>query len=772
MMNILQLLHFSIFLIYFFLLVFLLWKDPKSLLNRVCSALLACFVVWSFTLIFIYNPIASKDTVRLFDNLGSLGWISFASFFLWFALIFTEKKKILKTRMIYPLIFILLLLLIYKQWTGFITVDYIQRPWGWESVWSESIWTYLFFLYSLLFLAIGLYLILNFGRKTEEPIKKKQARIIFIAALISVTISTLTDIILPILDIRILPSLANVLALIWVSGIVYAIAKYKLMVITPVAAAENIISTMADSLILLDRQGNIASANKATLDLSGYGEDELIGKPVEVFFTEKGFKSTLLNKAIKKETIRNYELGFKTKTKDIIPILFSSSTIMDKAGGIAGIVCIIKDITERKQVAEAVKKSQQEFASLFHSSPEALVYFDENTNILNVNPRFTQLFGYSLKEIKGRNLDDGMIHSSDKLEEGKKLTIKGLKGYINYETIRKKKDDTLFPVSISAMPLVIDGQTKGVIGIYIDISQRIKLQNALQESEERLSFSLDATNDGIWDRNLESGKLYLNDNYYRMLGYHPSEITITQKVFEGLLHPEDKERVLQKIQERIEGKTKNYSEEFRLKTNSSQWKWVLGRGNVVSRDSNGKALRFVGTHTDISRRKEVEEKLEELARVDSLTGCYNRRYGLELLDRQIKLSDRSKSPLLLAFLDIDKFKSINDTFGHDEGDKVLKGITGLFKSTLREIDIICRMGGDEFLLIFPDNSLKEAAQIKERLNENLMKLNQTIEKNYRINISIGLSEYDPEKPLSMDELIRIADEKMYEEKKKKIKEDL
>ena len=147
---------------------------------------------------------------------------------------------------------------------------------------------------------------------------------------------------------------------------------------------------------------------------------------------------------------------------------------------------------------------------------------------------------------------------------------------------------------------------------------------------------------------------------------------------------------------------------------------------------------------------------------------------MELLDRQIKLSHRSKSPLLLAFLDMDKFKSINDTFGHDEGDKVLKRITGLFKSTLREIDIICRMGGDEFLLIFPDNSLKKAAQIKERLNENLMKLNQTIEKNYRINISIGLSEYDPEKPLSMDELIRIADEKMYEEKEKekKIKEDL
>jgi len=170
---------------------------------------------------------------------------------------------------------------------------------------------------------------------------------------------------------------------------------------------------------------------------------------------------------------------------------------------------------------------------------------------------------------------------------------------------------------------------------------------------------------------------------------------------------------------------------------------------------------------DIEKRKKMEEKLKELARIDTLTGCYNRGYGLELLDRQIKLSHRSKSPLLLAFLDIDGFKAINDTFGHDEGDKVLKEVVKLLKSTLREIDIICRMGGDEFLLIFPDSSLKEAPLIKERLNKDLTKLNQTLKKSYKIELSIGLSCYDSANPQPMDELIRIADKKMYEEKKNK-----
>jgi len=636
-MNILPFLHFFVFLVYLYLIIAILIQDPKSWLNRSCATFLACLSLWSFSYIFIHNLNVLKDTAMLFDNISSIGWASFPSFFLWFSLIFTEKKEILKIKIIYPLIFIPPLLFIYKQWVGFLTVDYIKQPWGWKIVWSDSIWLYSYYLYYLLFMAIGLYIILNFRRKTKEPIKKKQARIIFIATLIPFILGTLTDMILSELLIYNMPLLGDVITIIWALGIVYAIAKYKLMVITPAAAADNIISTMADSLILLDGEGNITTVNKATLDLSGYGKSELEGKPVEKLFREKDFKSTLLDRAIKKEAIRNYELNIKTKRRGDVPVIFSSSTMMDGAGGIAGIVCIIKDITQRKQAEEAIGKSQQEFASLFKSNPEALVYLDEKGIILDANLRFCELFGYTLKEIKGKNLDDGMIHPSDKIEEGKRLTVNGLKGYLNYETIRKKKNGTLFPVSISATPLAIDGQVKGEIATYIDITER----------------------------------------------------------------------------------------------------------------------------------KQLEEKLEKLSRIDSLTGCHNRRYSLEMLDRQINLSHRSKSPLLLAFLDIDGFKAINDTFGHEEGDKVLIQATKLFKSTLREIDIICRFGGDEFLLILPESSLNNAPQIRERLNKNLKKLNQKLAKPYKIDFSIGLSCYDPANPQTMDELIRIADAKMYEEKKRR-----
>jgi diguanylate cyclase (GGDEF)-like protein len=171
-------------------------------------------------------------------------------------------------------------------------------------------------------------------------------------------------------------------------------------------------------------------------------------------------------------------------------------------------------------------------------------------------------------------------------------------------------------------------------------------------------------------------------------------------------------------------------------------------------------------------RKRMEEELKRLAHYDTLTGAYNRGYGLELLQRQLKLSKREKSPLLLAYSDLDNLKDINDEFGHDEGDRAMAQVAKLFKSILREVDIITRMGGDEFLLIFLDSSLNEIPIIRKRLSKELARLNRISKKPYKVEFSTGFSNYDPANPQSMDELIRIADQKMYEEKKRKNKKKI
>lgn len=217
---------------------------------------------------------------------------------------------------------------------------------------------------------------------------------------------------------------------------------------------------------------------------------------------------------------------------------------------------------------------------------------------------------------------------------------------------------------------------------------------------------------------------------------------------------------------------------------------LIGKGNlehqieVVSKDELGDftsafnqavaSLKEITASRDelnkeIVERKKAEEKLKKLAHFDNLTGCLTRGYGLVLLEELMKTANRRKTSVLLLYLDVDGFKDINDTYGHAEGDIVLKRVVQLFKSTLREIDIICRIGGDEFLLIFPENSLDEILIIRKRLNKNLEKLNQTLNRPYKIDFSIGFSVYDPANPQTIEKLIHLADQKMYEDKSKRKK---
>jgi len=120
------------------------------------------------------------------------------------------------------------------------------------------------------------------------------------------------------------------------------------------------------------------------------------------------------------------------------------------------------------------------------------VYVDEKGEILDINLRFSELFGYSLKEIEGKNINSGIIHPPDKIEEGKDLDNKALsKGYVNFETIKKKKDGTLFPVSLSGSPVIVDGKSRGIIGMFADISERKKAEEQLKESFKKLQKTME-----------------------------------------------------------------------------------------------------------------------------------------------------------------------------------------------------------------------------------------------------------------------------------------
>ena len=460
---------------------------------------------------------------------------------------------------------------------------------------------------------------------------------------------------------------------------------------------------------------------------------------------------------------------------------------------------------ERKRTEEVLSKSQQEFISLFKSSPEALVYVDEKSNVLDINSQFTKLFGYTLEEIKGRNINDGMIHPQDKTKEAEYLYQKSLlSSYYNYESIRKKKNGFLFPVSISGSPVVIEGKLKGRIISYRDITQdkqNEKLQQVLiniskaanspislgqlyKTIHQELGNIIDTTNFFIALIDYQKDEVYFpyfvdeKDKDFPIINFsETNSLTVyVIKTDQPLLVDYKKlKKMIAQRELHVVGSI----------TDKSIWLGVplkvedrvIGAMAVQSYTDSKlyskkdiKIMEFVSEQVATAiERKRMEDELKRLAHYDTLTGAYNRGYGLELLQRQLKLSKRDKSPLLLAYCDLDNLKDINDEFGHDEGDRAMVQVAKLFKSILREVDIITRMGGDEFLLIFLDSSLNEIPIIRKRLSKELARLNHISKKPYKIEFSTGFSNYDPANPQSMEELIRIADENMYKEKKRKNK---
>lgn len=289
----------------------------------------------------------------------------------------------------------------------------------------------------------------------------------------------------------------------------------------------------------------------------------------------------------------------------------------------------------KRNLEEALKESEEKFRSLFYNSPEALVYIDKNGIIIDINPKFTELFGYTLDEIKGKNLNSEIIHPDNLIEEGIKLDEIALKtGYINFETIRKRKDGTTFPVSISGSPIIINGEVVGVIGLYIDLSER----------------------------------------------------------------------------------------------------------------------------------KKHEEMLRYLSMHDPLTSLPNTIFLKEKFQLEKARHDRYNNKFAVLFVDLYEFKLINDNYGHNIGDEILKIISERFKSNIRKSDIVSRIGGDEFVFLIVD--LVDPKNISTVANKIINSFNDSIiikDKEYFIGVNIGISIY-PDDGDELDDLIKKADFAMYHAK--------
>ncbi|MEO5572965.1 MAG: EAL domain-containing protein [Gammaproteobacteria bacterium] len=389
----------------------------------------------------------------------------------------------------------------------------------------------------------------------------------------------------------------------------------------------------------------------------------------------------------------------------------------------------------------------------------AVMVIDLQGSIRVINRAACTLLGYPHAELLGLPITTLTETPLDVGMEASKLLSDGALG--NLEMPWRKKNGLYVDVSISAAPVTDrDGFAAGIVYVAFDVMER-KLAAESRVREERYALAVSGARDGLWDWNLKTNEIFFSARWKSMLGYEENEIGTSPDDWFRRIHIDELSRVREEIAAHLDGKTPHYESEHRMLHKDGTYLWVLCRGIAV-RDDKGMASRIAGSQTDVTERRMSAMKLAHQALYDPLTGLPNRTLLIDILRRAIARMKRDETyAFAILFLDLDRFKVVNDSLGHMVGDQLLVKISRRLEDCLRPVDMVARFGGDEFaLLLDAVVSDEQVTRFAARLQQQLMlPFNLDGQEIYTTaSIGIALSSVDYDLP---EEMLRDADTAMY-----------
>lgn len=382
---------------------------------------------------------------------------------------------------------------------------------------------------------------------------------------------------------------------------------------------------------------------------------------------------------------------------------------------------------------------------------------DIKGNITYANEKFCKISDYTLKELLGKNhriLKSGEHSTEFYVELWRTIT----RGHVWHGEIKnKKKNGDYYWVSATIVPFLNErGKPFQYVAIRTDITEWKSVEYALKQAQSVAKI-------GSWCLNLVTDQLMWSDEIFNIFGMNPKDFNCSFAAFLETIHPDDLEYVKEQYQKSLDGELLYDIEHRIIRKDNREIRWVHEKC-VHQRNPQGEIIRSDGTVQDITERKFAEQEIQRLAMTDQLTGLANRNQFHRRFNESLKLALRGKMKLVLMLLDLDRFKPVNDTYGHQVGDSLLQAVAAIFKRHARETDIVARLGGDEFaiVLVNPD-SVENAKKCAERIICEVKK--SIILKGYEIKIgtSIGLATF-PDDGTEEDELIHKADLALYEAK--------
>ncbi|MCH9648358.1 MAG: EAL domain-containing protein [Deltaproteobacteria bacterium] len=416
---------------------------------------------------------------------------------------------------------------------------------------------------------------------------------------------------------------------------------------------------------------------------------------------------------------------------------------------------------------------------------EAVLIVGPNQEIIYVNDAFLETYGYTREEILQQDRKVIFAEPSAVPMQGtpeERCTREELADGGQWEGLHRRRDGSVFPVLLSCSSLrrkpalelrevprelsgAVPEEVPEEVMVVWDITERRASEDALRDSELRYALAAKGANDGLWDWDLRSGVVHYSRRWKSIVGFEEDqEVGTTLEDWLRLVHPEEVELLRAQLDAHLQGRSPHFENEHRIRRPTGDYRWTLSRGLAV-RDEAGKPYRMAGSLTDITERKQAEQQLVHDALHDALTGLPNRALFLDRLGNALSRSKRRATSLFaVLFLDLDRFKVVNDSLGHMLGDELLKLVARRLDDCLRLGDTVARLGGDEFAILIDDiDELARATEVAGRIQKDLRRPFDLggHEVFAAASIGIALSHSDYERA---EDLLRDADTAMYRAK--------
>ncbi len=459
----------------------------------------------------------------------------------------------------------------------------------------------------------------------------------------------------------------------------------------------------------------------------------------------------------------------------LVPTMpLQASARVDTRAEIARLEQRLEDEIASRQATETQLRDEKNFSdTAIDILPGVFFVFSKSGRMLRWNKNFSRVSGYTDAEIGNMQALDFVARDQRRAVEDAHRRLFEVGEDISMECQMLSKAGDSAPYTFQGRALDVAGY-RFCLGVGRNISRRLWVAQNAAQAKERLDLALVGSNLAMWDWDLVNNQAYFNENWNTLIGLdlggHVGTVFRNEDVA-GWNHPDDKSRFYDAIMAAVKGQTQDFNCEYRVRGLNGDWIWLESNGKVTDRDppeKGGRARRLTGTTANITKRRAAEDRVEYLATRDTLTGLPNRALFNDRLELGVANAARKQTQLAFMFIDLDRFKTINDSLGHDVGDELLKRVSARLSACVRASDTVARLGGDEFAVILeniPQGDQSSAQTIADKMIASLASPIMIDTHHLNTSCSIGISLF-PADGTDLQTLMKHADVAMYDAKAK------